>query len=334
MKITTSAGHSYACDGAQGFGYSEHDQAVWLNNAFIALCQQYGVPVSNSTSEASTQNGYLAEQARLANNSGADLAIQWHFNAFNGSAHGTECLYYDAYDIAKRVSSAIASLGFTDRGPKQRTDLYWLNQTRMTAILIEVCFIDNRSDMDLYIAKRQQIVEKVFTAVTGIAVSGGGGSKPAEEAKVDCVIQCEPNLTDSQLWKFVKDGDYYKIVNKRGGCLDVIGGTDKGPMANERNVWTHRDNGTPAQRWKMVAGANADCFRLVNKIDENYCIDALHGPVAKRGYVRMHTLQTKDVDKWAQSWYKVPYYGGGDWFGLINAKSWYVLDANPTSIKL
>ena len=92
MKIVTSAGHSYACDGAQGCGYSEHDQAVRCNNRFIELCQANGIDVEDCTSEAGDVDSYLREQARAANASGADLAIQWHFNASDGNGHGTECL--------------------------------------------------------------------------------------------------------------------------------------------------------------------------------------------------------------------------------------------------
>lgn len=329
MRITTSAGHSYACDGAQGCGYSEHAEAVKLNDAFIALCREHGVEVSDSTSEASTQAAYLAEQARKANASGADLAIQWHFNAYNGSAHGTECLYYDARETARKVSAAIASLGFLDRGPKQRTDLYWLSQTRMSAILIETCFIDNCDDMALYAANVERIAEAVFEAVTGIEV------REKEETKVDCCIQCEPNLTDSQLWKIEDAGDgLVRLRCKRGGMLDVIGGTDKGPMENFRDVWTHQQNGTPAQSWRLLDGVDENSFMLASSIDEGYVLDAVHGPVGERGYVQMHRRQSKAVDQWAQSWRTIPWHGGGGWVGIVNAKSWMVLDANPTSISL
>ena len=166
MKITTSAGHSYACDGAQGCGYSEHNEAVWANNYFIELCQANGVAVSNCTSEAGSVNAYLREQCNLANASGADLAIQWHFNAGGGT--GTECLYLTEKSLAADVSAAIATAGgYVDRGAKYRSDLYWLNNTRMPAILIEVCFIDNCSDMAKWQAYWKKIVEAVFYAVTG-----------------------------------------------------------------------------------------------------------------------------------------------------------------------
>ena len=166
MKITTSAGHSYACDGAQGCGYSEHNEAVWANNYFILLCQSHGIEVSDCTSEAGTVNAYLREQCNKANASGADLAIQWHFNAGGGT--GTECLYLTEKSLAADVSAAMASAGgYVNRGAKYRSDLYWLNCTKMPAILIEVCFIDNCNDMAKWQEKWKTIVEAVFNAVTG-----------------------------------------------------------------------------------------------------------------------------------------------------------------------
>jgi hypothetical protein len=48
------------------------------------------------------------------------------------------------------VSAAIAACGFIDRGGKKRTDLFFLNNTEMPAILLEVCFVDSAADADIY----------------------------------------------------------------------------------------------------------------------------------------------------------------------------------------
>lgn len=44
----------------------------------------------------------------------------------------------------------MASLGFTDRGTIVRNNLYYLNHTKNKAILIEICFVDDRDDYNLY----------------------------------------------------------------------------------------------------------------------------------------------------------------------------------------
>ena len=41
---------------------------------------------------------------------------------------------------------AISGCGFINRGAKKRTDLFFLNNTEMPAILMEVCFVDSEAD--------------------------------------------------------------------------------------------------------------------------------------------------------------------------------------------
>ena len=143
------------------------------------------------------------------------------------------------------------------------------------------------------------------------------------------IIQCQPNMTDSQLWKFIKDGDYVKILNKRGKVLDVKGGSGEA-MKNGRVVQVYTDNGTDAQRWKVVEGVGGG-FRIVSKLDENYCLDVKNGTVGARKNVLIHSLQEKPENQWAQSFVALPYYGGGDWNALINCKSGFALDSNPNN---
>ena len=78
---------------------------------------------------------------------------------------GCEVLYVTQPDLAERVSAAIASVGFTDRGPKYRDDLYFLNQTEMPAILLEICFVDSQADCDLYRAQFHAIVNAIADAL-------------------------------------------------------------------------------------------------------------------------------------------------------------------------
>lgn len=140
------------------------------------------------------------------------------------------------------------------------------------------------------------------------------------------IIQVAPNLTDSQLWKFVEDGEWLKVVNKSGKVLDVKGGTQE-KIKDGRFVQVYKDNGTDAQRWKKVEGVGGG-FRLVPKLDEGYCLDVKGGAVNVRKDILLHTLQTEDSQMWAQSFIAVPSYVG-DWVVLLNAKSLWAVDANP-----
>lgn len=67
---------------------------------------------------------------------------------------GTEIWCTQSVGIKKTVGNRILAnmkkLGFTNRGIKTTGNLYYLNHTINKAILIEVCFVDDRDDYNLY----------------------------------------------------------------------------------------------------------------------------------------------------------------------------------------
>ncbi|EGY0188524.1 N-acetylmuramoyl-L-alanine amidase, partial [Listeria monocytogenes] len=173
LNITTNAGHSQKVEGATGNGYEEHDEALKYNNDYIEELRSYGVKVTNTTSEASSQNAVLVEQVKKANavSKTGRLDVSWHFNsAADKSATGVEVLYYDnaQKQLATDVSVALSkTLGLRDRGAKQRKDLYFLANTNAPAILIEVAFISNANDMKAATTKRDAAVKAVVEVTTG-----------------------------------------------------------------------------------------------------------------------------------------------------------------------
>ncbi|PDY51444.1 N-acetylmuramoyl-L-alanine amidase, partial [Bacillus cereus] len=96
----------------------------------------------------STQAQNLNNIIRNSNSHVVDLAIAFHLNASDGTGQGVEVLYYDQNELASKISAQLAKdIGWRDRGAKQRKDLAVLNGTKAPAILIELGFIDNDSDM-------------------------------------------------------------------------------------------------------------------------------------------------------------------------------------------
>lgn len=170
MKIAVAGGHSKKCPGASKYidEYTEDRKVV---AALIDELKNRGHSVVNCSNEKSTQSAELAEECRLANNSGAKLFIAIHFNAGGGT--GTEVWHYtsssSAKSYAKKVSSAVASkLGLKNRGAKGSTGLYVLKHTSMTAILVEVCFVDTKKDADTY----KKVGYQAVAAAIADAVSG------------------------------------------------------------------------------------------------------------------------------------------------------------------
>lgn len=93
-------------------------------------------------------------------------------NAYNESANGVEVCYYDQQSLAAKVSAQLSKdIGWSNRGAKQRTDLYVLNSTKAPAILIELGFIDNDTDMAKWDVDK--IANFIVYALTGHTVSVG-----------------------------------------------------------------------------------------------------------------------------------------------------------------
>ena len=95
------------------------------------------------------------------NGKGYDLVIELHLNAFNGTAKGTEVLYYSSKGkaVAQRINDKLDDI-FVDRDIKKRDDLYILKQTDCTAVLVEAFFCDNKEDY----SKANELHEKKLIA--------------------------------------------------------------------------------------------------------------------------------------------------------------------------
>lgn len=92
----------------------------------------------------------------------ADIAIDFHFNAFNGKAHGTEVLVPATpsdteRDLAVDICQCISkTLGIRSRGMKRENESQHKrlgvlhSKEDATNLLVEVCFIDNEDDVRKY----------------------------------------------------------------------------------------------------------------------------------------------------------------------------------------
>ena len=154
MKIAVRGGHCPNVPGSRGI-IDELKEDRLVKNAVIKYLNQMGVSVLDVTPPDSTSSSSadLSYGVNKANNWGADLFVSIHFNnaysTYNG-ALGTEVCVYSENDVAGRVVSQLASLGFKNRGQKVRTGLYELKNTKMKSMIIEVCFVEATEDVALY----------------------------------------------------------------------------------------------------------------------------------------------------------------------------------------
>lgn len=159
MKIAVDIGHNLPNNrGAKSIGDEDAMAAEVGERLAIRLrVSGYEVMMAAPVRAASVSDS-LAQRAARANDWQADFFVSIHMNA--GGGRGTEVWIGSerGRHIAEKVVRSISELGFRNRGVKlQGKDgkgLYVLRHTRMTAILVEGCFVDSREDMELYDADR------------------------------------------------------------------------------------------------------------------------------------------------------------------------------------
>jgi N-acetylmuramoyl-L-alanine amidase len=174
MQIVISSGHGKYIRGASGSPVppqlDEVDEARRMVERIADYARQAGVEVTTFHDNSSHDQGTNLETIVYFHNSQGshDLDVSVHFNAFDGSAHGTEVLYVTQEDLADEVCDAIVEAGgFTNRGAKYRGDLYFLNNTNEPAILLETAFCDNTGDSNAYNQNFDAICQNIAEAIAG-----------------------------------------------------------------------------------------------------------------------------------------------------------------------
>lgn len=196
MRINVHAGHNpdgmVAC-GAIGL-IRESTEARAVKDRVIAQLAAMGHTVCDCTcNNGADQNDVLKKIVAVCNAQETDLDISIHFNAgaqseADGHTTGTEVYVYStssaATAYAQRVVDSIATLGFRNRGVKERQSLYVLRHTRAPAMLIECCFVDDPEDVALYNADR-------MAAAIVAGITGQAAETTADAAKLASMSRAE-----------------------------------------------------------------------------------------------------------------------------------------------
>ncbi|MHB9940643.1 N-acetylmuramoyl-L-alanine amidase [Clostridium sporogenes] len=182
MKIGIDCGHtlSGADYGAVGIK-AESNLTREVGTRVISKLQALGHTVIKCYKDTcSSLQDSLSYRTNTANNNNVDLYVSIHFNAFNGSAYGTEVLTYggNKFSEATSVLNNIVSLGYTNRGIKDGSNLYVIRNTKAKSMLIECCFCDNSGDMSRFNADKMAdaIVKGLVGKTTDVPSGGNSGS--------------------------------------------------------------------------------------------------------------------------------------------------------------
>ena len=161
MKIGINAGHTKLSKGTGASGIlnesKETRKIAYEVMKQLADTQHEVIPLVYDKS-----NDNLKAAVTDANNKKLDLFVSIHLNA--GGGQGCEVYTYKCAKLgqATKVLGEMKKLGFRNRGIKDGTNFYVVRNTLMPALLIEVCFVDNPNDAQLY---KKVGVEKIAQAI-------------------------------------------------------------------------------------------------------------------------------------------------------------------------
>jgi N-acetylmuramoyl-L-alanine amidase len=184
MNIVISSGHGLKVRGASGY-LDEVDEARKVVETVADLLLKNGVGVKTFHDDISTtQSENLETIVDYHNAQTRDLDVSVHFNAYETTTKpmGCEVLYVTQEGLAATLSDAMADAGnLIDRGPKYRSDLYFLNNTEEPAILIETCFVDSSIDAQLYREQFGEICSAIASVLSGREIVDSPPTEPEPE---------------------------------------------------------------------------------------------------------------------------------------------------------
>jgi hypothetical protein len=173
QTIVISSGHGKYIRGASGY-LDEVDCARAVVNRVAEMWNAGGVEAivyHDNISDDQSEN--LNRIVNFHNSKTRDIDISVHFNAYTttSSPMGTEVWYTSIQSTAQKVSNAMSYAGeFINRNAKYTSSLFFLSNTEMPALLLEVCFVDSQADAELYHENFEAICRAIAECVEGFSV--------------------------------------------------------------------------------------------------------------------------------------------------------------------
>lgn len=168
VRLCFDYGHGGEDSGASYKGRKESDDVLNLGMAIAAEVRRFGIIVNET--RTSDSNVSLKERSNFENRNTYDYFISFHRNAYMPEkAKGVETYTYlnaevKSKGLAENIQSNLVALGFVNRGVKA-ANFHVLRETKAPAVLIEIGFIDNTEDNNLYNKKRNQIIKVIAKAI-------------------------------------------------------------------------------------------------------------------------------------------------------------------------
>ncbi len=130
-------------------GRQEHMEAFQVCTHALAGMRRSGLRVVSETAQGASHDPDFQGSARRANQLNPRVAIEVHFD-FAGGVDGFSGLYAanDGRALAKHIGDAFKARNQPRKDDVRRTDLFFLNETTMTALIPEVRRVRNYPDSE------------------------------------------------------------------------------------------------------------------------------------------------------------------------------------------
>lgn len=210
MKILLIAGHGAGDSGATstlgGVSYQEFNETrkmVSLLAKRLRWCAEVTTYDSGKNAYEDYKNGVLPSIAQFSR---YDYVLEIHFNAYrqdqgDGEAKGVECYVTTsetAITVEEDICTKVAALGFPNRGVKRYNWAVISEAKRagVSAALLEVCFIDDADDMNIYTRNKKAIAKAI---TDGIREGFGLSEQEMTVAEAKQIIKENAGLEDKTI---------------------------------------------------------------------------------------------------------------------------------------
>lgn len=229
-KICIDPGYGGKDSGAVGFGRKEKDDVLSLSLKIKSLLETQGVTVimTRSTDKDIT----IVNRTALANKEKCDYFLSLHRDAFsNDSANGSNIyIYSKASDATQKKAQAIydeviKASGFKRRGlikGAANFNDYGVNRdTSMSACILELGFITNKNDNEIFDTKKDAIakaIAKSLCSIVGVTYKEKTeAEKPDNSKKVKYTVQAgafSEKKTAETLVRKLKSAGFDAFINE------------------------------------------------------------------------------------------------------------------------
>ena len=168
IKLCFDYGHGGEDCGALYNGRKESNDVLRLGRDIASDIRRHGITVDETRTSDVTVS--LRDRSDFENRCTYDYFISFHRNAYlPEKAKGVETYTYlnpgaKSKGLAKKIQTSLVAVGFVDRGVKA-ANFHVLRETKASAVLVEIGFIDSSNDNNVFDSKRNEIIKALTKAI-------------------------------------------------------------------------------------------------------------------------------------------------------------------------